>query len=439
MSWNSLPSELRLQILSHAAEGYLIPKEKAAPYATVSREWQSVIEDIIFRNISLVIGDVIDLDNFARLTSGDNAYRRDIIHNISVIIVLPRYQCEESCQPESADEIQQNNHVFTELMQALLGILSTWTPNLHPHGLTLELNIKSYSDMEHHFHNIQMHDRFVHKHWSYGFAPLYRDSGLTWSLLTGQANAGEFGGVIITQTGAMVQTKRERRTKYYAERPMCMNPSTKGRVRPLSLIDILSIQGHGFKQISVVEPYDLTVPIREMESIVATSLSKPLVTVGWHMLENVCFGSPLLRDYWPRMRPCLAVNELLKLSASIAEMMPKLRSWEICDKSDLTDRQGCIFCFSIDPSLSAASISLKFRWPRYAIKQFLFCPDVRNAWDKVAILRTGNSVNYLVDEKDISLPQGVNFELAPVHPFTAWLALRGNDRQLTEIYDHDLL
>ncbi|GKU03591.1 f-box protein [Fusarium langsethiae] len=300
MSWNSLPSELRLQILSHAAEGYLTPKEKAAPYATVSCKWQSVIEDIIFRNISLVIGDVIDLDNFAQLTSGDNAYRRDIIRNISVIIVLPRYQCEESCQPESADEIQQNNHVFTELMQDLLGILSTWIPNLHPHGLTLELNIKSYSDMEHHFHNIQMHDRFVYKHWSYGFAPRYRDSGLT-------------------------------------------------------------------------------------------------------------------------------------------KMMPKLRNWEICDKSDLTDRQGCIFSFSIDPSLSAASMSLKFRWPRYAIKQFLFCPDVRNAWDKVAILRTGNSMNYLVDEKDISLPQGANFELAPVHPFTTWLALRGNDRQLTEIYDNDLL
>ncbi|CAF3654313.1 hypothetical protein SNK03_007420 [Fusarium graminearum] len=169
MSWNHLPPEVRNIILSHITEEYSVSRRgynllEATSYATVSREWQDFFEGITFQNISLIIRDATDLDDFARLTSGSNVCRRHSTRNISVIIILPPYDCEDCCEPESTDETKRNNHIFTQSMQALLGILSTWTPNQHQHGLTLELNIKSSSDTDHHFYDSQIADKFHLKH-----------------------------------------------------------------------------------------------------------------------------------------------------------------------------------------------------------------------------------------------------------------------------------
>ncbi|EKJ68975.1 hypothetical protein FPSE_10848 [Fusarium pseudograminearum CS3096] len=532
MSWNHLPAELRNSILSHIAEEYSLSGRgsnlsDATSYATVSREWQGFFEGITFQNISLIIHDATDLDDFARFTSGSNVYRRCYIRNISVIIVLPPYDCEDCCGPESAEETERNNNVFTQSMQALLGILSTWTPNPHQHGLTLELNIKSSSDTDHHFYVTQITDEFRVKHWNWShedklFAEIrypdhcndeevWCDSVSTQLRSEGCRALERYLGSLLEFTdlrlprvevvtsfmqrhqfkrqlspcalGRLMQeslvrlsslrlerwcrprVKAERMYirhfkehflpclpeslevfQYYAERPMSVNLSAKGRVKPLSLVELLSIEGHRFKQISVVEPYDSTVCLQTMKSITDASLTKPLVTAGWHMLEKVCFESKVVGGCIQRKnRRMDRIDELLKLSASMAQMMPNLRSWEIYGLGIPSLIGGCHFHYSVQLSSSSASISWKGWWINgldNTGEDFSFSPNVKSAWDEVAILHTGNGVTCLVDENqladdDIDHPrmETMVFELDPIHPFTRHLDQWGYEALATASHD----
>ncbi|KAG8673705.1 hypothetical protein FPOAC2_07166 [Fusarium poae] len=533
MSWNNLPPELRNQILNYIVEDYFASVEEEdcpilTPYTTVSREWQLVFETITFQNISLVIYKVGDFDDFARSTSGHNTYRRHHIRNISIIIVLPGYQCRDCEWPESAEEIEQNNHVFTQSMMALLDVLSTWTPNRHPDGLTLELNIKSSSDTEHHFNNHTMFDRYPLKHWNWNhryhnklrYRRIDKRSCNEVSMWTNDdlvrqgcralerylGSVLEFTDVrlpraeVVTSLLQRLQFKRQlspfalrklmqesfvqlsslrlerwcRPTtsgeqryikdfknhflpylpeslhvfQYYAERPTGLNLTNRGRVKPLCTLDLLSIQGHCFKEVSVVEPQGSAVSLEWLEYMAATSLSQPLITTSWHMLERVCFDTKLFYPYEKNNIPP-HINSLLKISASVAEMMPNLLSWEIYEIP--FPYEGRLFCFSVQSS-SAASMLWKYRWPRIfgdLAQGFAFSPEVKSAWDKVAILRTGNSINCLVDENNSKMDDKAStsyenmmhgsllddhiFEVDPVHPFTEQLGRWWKEDQLLDL------
>ncbi|KAM0489899.1 hypothetical protein ACHAP8_012114 [Fusarium lateritium] len=538
MSWTKLPTELRNQILNYIFEDYLASVNDKdcptiSPYTTVSREWQCFFETITFQNISLVIHDEGNLNKFAHSTSGDNARRRDYIRNISVIIVLPGYRCPDCQFPERAEEAERNNHVFTQSMQALLGILSTWTSSRHPYGLTLELNIKSASDTEHHFNNHTMYDRYPLKHWnwSHRYHNMEREERIgdrccdevsIWTNddLISQGCCAleryigsllEFTDIrlprvkIVTSLLQRLQFKRQlshsalrklmqeslvqlsslrlerwcmpTRTgereyirdfkndflpylpeslqvvQYYAQRPTCLNLTPRGRVRPLCTLDLLSIQGHYFKEISVVEPEDSAVSLACLRHMAATSLSQPPITTSWHMLERVCFSTKLFYDYDIQGRLIRGPNnDLLKTSASMAQMMPSLRSWEIYQV--FRPDEGRLFRFSIQSPFSA-SILWKCWWRkgmrRPAEPDFSFCPGVISAWDKVAVLRTGNNITCLVDENESKheryQPPYENgrygniydesiFELNPLHPFTGHLAQWWTEDQLLDMFEN---
>ncbi|CAF3435249.1 unnamed protein product [Fusarium graminearum] len=245
----------------------------------------------------------------------------------------------------------------------------------------------------------------------------------------------------------MVQTEKSLEVfQYYAERPMSLNISAKGRVNPLSLVELLSIEGRRFKQISVVEPYDSTVCLQTMKSIVDASLTKPLVTAGWHMLEKVCFESKVVRGCIGRKnRRMDRIDELLKLSACIAQMMPNLRSWEIYGLGTPSFVGGCHFHYSVQPSSSSASISWKGWWTNRSNntgEDFSFSPNVKSTWDEVAILHTGNGVTCLVDENQLSYDwmdhppiEAMVFELDPIHPFTRHLGRWGDDVLINAEHD----
>ncbi|OBS25890.1 hypothetical protein FPOA_06424 [Fusarium poae] len=535
MSWNNLPRELRNQILTNVVEDHwasVTDKDcpPLSPYTTVSREWQRVFETITFHNISLVIYKVGDLDDFARSTSGHNTYRRDHIRNISVIIVLPGYQCQDCEFPESGEEIERNNYVFTQSMQALLGVLSTWIPNRHPDGLTLELNIKSSSDTDHHFDSYTMYDRYPRKHWNWSHryhneeraerpndrcckrVSMYTNNDLVHqgcrALERYLGSLLEFTDVRLPRVGVVtsllqrLQFKRQlsptalrklvqeslvqlsslrlerwcrptttgERTyirdfkscflpylpeslqvfQYYAERPTCLNLRPKGRVTPLCTLDLLSIQGHCFKQVSVVSPEGSTGSLEWLRCMANPSLSQTLTTTSWHMLERVCFDTKLFYVYniqgGLRRGPD---NDLLKMSASMAERMPKLRSWEIYQV--FIPDEGRLFRFSVQP-LSPASILWKGWWRKgmhWPGPDFSFSPEVIKAWDKVAILRTGNNITCLVDENESKhgrhQPSYENgrygniydesiFELNPMHPFTGHLAQSWTEDQILDMF-----
>lgn len=137
IDWSSLPLELRSIILK-----LLTQHNNIAPYATVSKEWRSVIEKKNFSRLKLHPSCLDSLERLADRQKG-------LIKHIWLNIELKRYSCRVCQRMESVTWYYTNNRTMKAAITRLFSILTKWKKD--GRGLTLELNAYSPSDSEHWF------------------------------------------------------------------------------------------------------------------------------------------------------------------------------------------------------------------------------------------------------------------------------------------------
>ncbi|OJJ73911.1 hypothetical protein ASPBRDRAFT_29077 [Aspergillus brasiliensis CBS 101740] len=138
-SWHYLPAEIRLLVL----EALVQDDCSLAGFATVSREWQTVIEKQNFARIKLTPSRLAD---FGSILHRNRAF----VRYIWLCVKLEEYDCT-LCVPRSMESTgirnADNALVFTTLLD-LFSILSAWERN---GSLLLDISIHSASGSEHWF------------------------------------------------------------------------------------------------------------------------------------------------------------------------------------------------------------------------------------------------------------------------------------------------
>lgn len=139
VSWYSLPADIRLLIL----ETLLQDGCSLARFATVSREWQSIIERHTFAKINLTSSR---LANFSLMTRRNQA----LVRYIWLRLELQEYNCDQ-CEPHDIEMMgldNTDNTLITTAFLSLFSTLSTWESNSN---LLLDISVYSPSDSEHWF------------------------------------------------------------------------------------------------------------------------------------------------------------------------------------------------------------------------------------------------------------------------------------------------
>ncbi|KAL6701427.1 hypothetical protein J3F84DRAFT_354800 [Trichoderma pleuroticola] len=158
--WNSLPVEVRRQILSWVilpGSGNRCNGPKVARFATVCREWQEIVETCTFRRLVL---DPSSLSELAAIV-GRNDSRLGYIRKLWLQVKLARYKCPACDTPEDRATQYRNNMIFTTCIQSLLETLKLWDPARHGvWGVTLTLSISSPSDTEHRLNRFEIKDDY---------------------------------------------------------------------------------------------------------------------------------------------------------------------------------------------------------------------------------------------------------------------------------------
>ncbi|KAJ5747190.1 uncharacterized protein N7511_008886 [Penicillium nucicola] len=120
-------------------------KVRLAPYATVSRQWQAVVESHTFSTIRLeTLKRLHDLAQVAH-----NERRRHYIQFIDLVVDLAPYDIEARYEFETDEDKRNNNANFTKTIQLLFKILSSWSLNESQErpGIFLSIEAHSPSDL----------------------------------------------------------------------------------------------------------------------------------------------------------------------------------------------------------------------------------------------------------------------------------------------------
>ncbi|KAJ6076523.1 hypothetical protein N7499_008504 [Penicillium canescens] len=139
---DSLPTELFSRVVdyiisdSHARRH---PRISLAPYATVDRRWQAIIERRTFSDIC--IKTTKRLEEFQRLVS--STHRRASIQRIALLVELESYDEKARARFETDEERQRNNKIFTTTISILFRTLSGWSDIA---GIHLNIKAQSPSD-----------------------------------------------------------------------------------------------------------------------------------------------------------------------------------------------------------------------------------------------------------------------------------------------------
>ncbi|KAH9907472.1 hypothetical protein F4778DRAFT_542154 [Xylariomycetidae sp. FL2044] len=140
MSWHHLPAEIRVMVLE---EVWHSGGCQLASLATVSREWQAILEPRIFSRIKLTPLRIANLNYMVRRC-------RSYVHYIWFSYELPRYDCDE-CAPQTWNMsrlTREDNLAIVAAVGNLFAALSEWEPK---GDLLLDISIHSPSDSEHWF------------------------------------------------------------------------------------------------------------------------------------------------------------------------------------------------------------------------------------------------------------------------------------------------
>ena len=139
MSWHFFPREIRDLIL----EALIQDCHSVADYATVSREWQLVIERYNFSCIKVTPSRLAQFESMTRRN-------RSLVHFIWLCVELEDYDCTR-CQRSEQELIRMSkvdDVTITHALSQLFLALSTWEPN---GSLVLDLDVYSPSDSKHWF------------------------------------------------------------------------------------------------------------------------------------------------------------------------------------------------------------------------------------------------------------------------------------------------
>jgi hypothetical protein len=138
-----LPLELTTIVLD-----YIIGKENAnlAPYATVNRDWQAIVERRSFSNIK--INSAKRLAEFNQFPWDQLPWRQRRYHvrKIDLTVELESYDGEARTRYENEEEMQRNNDIFTISIQSLFNTLSEW-PDNEVGGIRLSIMARSPGDI----------------------------------------------------------------------------------------------------------------------------------------------------------------------------------------------------------------------------------------------------------------------------------------------------
>lgn len=144
--WSSAPTEVHCMILDELMDQ---SPDNVAQYATVSREWQRVIEAATFRCLKV---SPADLNKLATLGN-----RQHLVQKIWLHVELSGYKCC-SALCDNSNELHtfaasnlQYVYIINQALVDLLKILVTWEP---PQQIALELSVQSLSDNKHWFQNL---------------------------------------------------------------------------------------------------------------------------------------------------------------------------------------------------------------------------------------------------------------------------------------------
>lgn len=142
--FHRLPPELRAAVIESLVDHWRHGDEPTsiAPYASVCREWQAIIER---HNFSLLRVTQNCLDEFKTSMVGS---RRGILTQINLYVTLPTYDNDPCEKKETWEDKAENNRCFTKAVLGLFRILSSWTlEEAHRGGIDLILSIYSPSDL----------------------------------------------------------------------------------------------------------------------------------------------------------------------------------------------------------------------------------------------------------------------------------------------------
>lgn len=144
VGWNSLPTELRSLTLEFAIQAARQRSKlhQISTYAVVCREWQVIAEQANFASLKVVSSELSEFEN---IVVGP---RRQWLRHIWLKVELPRYPRKKNRVPETDEEQQANDIVFTTDIQSLLFVLAKWDIDECPNGLELELSARSPSDTQ---------------------------------------------------------------------------------------------------------------------------------------------------------------------------------------------------------------------------------------------------------------------------------------------------
>ncbi|KAJ6131694.1 hypothetical protein N7471_006909 [Penicillium samsonianum] len=124
---------------------YVTQSTNLAPYATVNRDWQAIIESQTFSSIKIDTNK--RLAEFKQLPWDQLSWsqRRSHIRKIHFIVELESYDGEARTRYENEEEIQRNSKAFTTSIQSLFNALSEWSDN--EAGISLSIMAQSPGDI----------------------------------------------------------------------------------------------------------------------------------------------------------------------------------------------------------------------------------------------------------------------------------------------------
>lgn len=141
MSWEFLATEIRVLILNVLFDDGCC----VARFATVSREWKTIIEQKTFSRLTLESSRLRDFDKITKP-------RKQLVRYIWLCIELQEYSCSQ-CEHEETDLWHESNtNIIENVLRQTFGILSSWKTN---GTLTLDFSVHSPSDAMHQFKYIQ--------------------------------------------------------------------------------------------------------------------------------------------------------------------------------------------------------------------------------------------------------------------------------------------
>ncbi|TVY57262.1 hypothetical protein LCER1_G002820 [Lachnellula cervina] len=139
ISWHRFPAEIRLTVL----EVLLQDGCSLVDFATVSREWQTIIERHNFSRIKLTSSRIADFGSMVHRN-------RSLVRYIWLCLELQEYDCTE-CETQDTDSwllSNEDNTLITTAFSDLFSTLSVWEPD---GSLLLDISVHSPSDSEHRF------------------------------------------------------------------------------------------------------------------------------------------------------------------------------------------------------------------------------------------------------------------------------------------------